>query len=1190
MKEKVEQYAKGEFNRNRPKVAISTDHLHLNIEADSVYQTTLEIRSENDCRMKGMIYDSRYLFKVEPHNFIGKSQTVELTFDAGKWEKGEKINGILYLVTDGGEFRIPYEIEIVAPTVETSMGAVNDMFQFASLAETSWTEAVRIFSSPEFKRTFLSKEPMYARVYESLTHSLSASQAMEEFLIYTHKKRSLSLEVTERKQQLPYHEAAEKHSIAVSRNTWGYLNALVTSDARFLQPIKRYISTEDFVGNKYLLDYMIFPEYIEEGSNVAHLTIENIYQKIEVEVVVSTSKEHHMEPPRLFTNHHMIKVHQHSLIVNYLEYRTGRLGLDSYIEKTLFALRNLVQYCRDESIYRLGILHMNILANNQAMVEEEFRRIDADKDQMVAGVREACYYSYLKALAYKDAASIEQAKLQVRQSFETENEKLFYFWLLIFLNDSETERQGWMYAEIQKLYRQGVHSPILYFEICDMWNHEPLMLRTLGNLELSAIRWGMHHEYLSEDVIHIFVELAGREHGFQPGLFRLLQEIDKRYPKDEAVLRIICGMLIRSGQETQEYHDYFARGVACGFKLIGIYEAYIRSMDMKLYAPIPEAVLRYLVYSNTLTEYELAYVYANLIKNKAVSPLLYSELVPAIENYMEGQIVKGGIHEHLLVIYKEFLKPDNVNPKYAARLTNIVFKRRLLCKNANIKAVIVSHKELEQEQQVPLQDGVAYVDVITDSAVITLVDTKGNRYTSTIPYRLERLVDVNAYLELCRRYHPTDARLLAYIYSRMDHKQLQDAKDVNQARDVLECTAVSYQIRQQALLQIIEYYLENYDSEILEKYLLQVDLEYLEKSHSAEIISGYIMRGMNRKAYEAIKRCGYGDVEIGRLLRLASYIVTDTDILGDEALTSLCVYLYQKGQYNDRTIQYLVFQYKADTKELAKLWETAMVVLGEARELEENILAQMIFADTYLDNAMDIFRSYYEGRHRTMVTKAFLKKMAYMYFIREDWVPDSVFQYLMTEILRGEIQDDISQAAQLWYLSKCIRLSEEETNYVVRTVKRFLNRGIVLPFFKSFLEVMELPQELFLKTYLVYKGEEQQEVIVNYSVGTSELQTLDFRPCRMEERIPGYYVREFVVFHGEQLLYHFGNEYMGAVTLVESDSIRSDAYNQDEQTSRFERLNQMLISQEMRDADKLTEEMEEYMKYSHVFEEVLKIL
>ena len=125
---------------------------------------------------------------------------------------------------------------------------------------------------------------------------------------------------------------------------------------------------------------------------------------------------------------------------------------------------------------------------------------------------------------------------------------------------------------------------------------------------------------------------------------------------------------------------------------------------------------------------------------------------------------------------------------------------------------------------------------------------------------------------------------------------------------------------------------------------------------------------------------------------------------------------------------------------------------------------------------------------------------------------------------------------------------------------------------------------------MVYKGDERQNVVVNYSVGTSELQTLDFKPCRMEERIPGYYVQEFIVFHGEQLLYHFGEEYTGPVTLIESDSIRSDAYNQDNPESRFERLNQMLIRQEMRDSVTLTEAMEEYMKNSHVFEELMRIL
>jgi len=416
------------------------------------------------------------------------------------------------------------------------------------------------------------------------------------------------------------------------------------------------------------------------------------------------------------------------------------------------------------------------------------------------------------------------------------------------------------------------------------------------------------------------------------------------------------------------------------------------------------------------------------------------------------------------------------------------------------------------------------------------------------------------------------------------------AKDVNEARDVMECKALSYELRQQALLQIIEYYMTNYDGDILEKYLLQVDLKYLDKLHSAEIISGYIMRNMNRKAYEVIKLFGYQGVELPRLLRLASFVVTDTDIIGDEALTALCIYLYQKGQYNDRIISYLVFHYKSCTKELSRLWETAIVVLGEARELEENLLAQLIFADARLDNEVDIFTTYYNGRHRGMVTKAYLKRMAYKSFILEEWVSDRMYEYLLLEMKQGEIQDDICSCAILQHYAKLARLHEDEQAVVAKLVKQFLNRGIVLPFFKHFVEYVELPQEVFLKTYLVYKGEERQDVIVNYSVGTSELQTLDFKPCRMEERIPGYYVQEFVVFHGEQLLYHFSEEYQGHVEMIESDSIRNDVYLQDRPSSRFERLNQMLIDQELRDDESLTEEMERYMKNQHVFEEIMRMV
>ena len=92
------------------------------------------------------------------------------------------------------------------------------------------------------------------------------------------------------------------------------------------------------------------------------------------------------------------------------------------------------------------------------------------------------------------------------------------------------------------------------------------------------------------------------------------------------------------------------------------------------------------------------------------------------------------------------------------------------------------------------------------------------------------------------------------------------------------------------------------------------------------------------------------------------------------------------------------------------------------------------------------------------------------------------------------------------------------------------------------------------------------------------------------EELCFYIYNNVALLNPEQLLYHFAEKYTGKVTLIESDSIRSDAYSQDAPESRFERLNQMLIHQEMRDAEALTASMEEYMKYSHVFEEVMRIL
>ena len=72
-----------------------------------------------------------------------------------------------------------------------------------------------------------------------------------------------------------------------------------------------------------------------------------------------------------------------------------------------------------------------------------------------------------------------------------------------------TEDKWVLYEDIQKLFNSGVNSPVIYFEICDMFNKQPLMMKKIAPLEIAALRWGMRNEFVSEDVIVEFVKTEG---------------------------------------------------------------------------------------------------------------------------------------------------------------------------------------------------------------------------------------------------------------------------------------------------------------------------------------------------------------------------------------------------------------------------------------------------------------------------------------------------------------------------------------------------------------------------------------------------------------------------------------------------------------------------------------------------------
>lgn len=1188
MKSKVEQYAKGDFFVEYPKVKLSQSYLQLKIESGSIYTGRIEVTSENDIPMKMMVYDDAYFLCFKEHSLIGRKGEITYTFDASGKRRGSIFEGTIHVIGNGAEWDIPYNIEVVAPFIDVNGAALEDLMKFCALAEEDWNRALQIFHSDEFPRTLLSNHEDYIEAYHSLKDSLNRNQALEEFLVYIHKKRALTLQVEHNRFQFHFPKMCESHQVILHKNTWGYCRMKVYSDAKFITVHQSEICSMDFSDDTCILSYTLDPGQLDENETATgHIILENTYQKIILDILIQKPKE--VSRVLIHKNHDrkLKKMELAALIHNYLDYRIGMLTLPVFIKRTREVLGNLITFEPETGIYKLGLLHMSILAGKEEEARQEIRRMEADMDKALEGPREHCYYLYLKALLSKDTRQIVAACEEIERALTKEEDKLFYFWLLIYLDERYQKDKQWLFAQIEGLFMGGYQSPVLALEICDLINAEPLLLKKLSAVELAAVRFGLKNHYLSKEAEEEFLQLASREKDFQTQIFSLLCNVyDLRKKPD--IIRIICKMLIRGNKIEHRYHAYYLEGIKCGYKIVGIQENYLRSMDRSRYDLIPNSVLRYFNYKGLLSDKEYAYLYANIIVNKRQYLGQYEDYLPNMEAFMEGQIIKGAMSDDLSILYSEFLKPLSVRPDYAASLVNVIFKRKLTVANDNITAVIVSHRELKDEVIVPVVNRTAYVDMITESAVVSLVDRERNRYISTIPYKLQKLVDEAAYMDLLEQYAADDYRYALYRYDEAEAYDATDAREVNIARDLLSFEEISRETKQQAIFGIVRYYHEHLDPDILKSYLDRVDLDYVLPEQAVELINYLLECEFYDKAYEAVKRFGYQGVSAEYLMRLVETMHKFSQYAKDECLISAAVHLYQMGQETPEILGYLVDYYQSGLKDMLKLWKRAASRLTRLDLLEENIICEMLYTEQWNKDVFKVFTEYVNKKRRGMVVKAFFKRAAFAYLVEDMEVPDSFFEMLYRQMMAEDLKDDMLFAAMLLFFSRKARLEEEEAAWVKQNTEYFLKRGILFPFFRGLKKYVKLPKDLFLMTYVVTKDKAGRQISFRYAIQSGIEKPDCNKKARMLEVLPGYYMKEFVLFHGENLLYQMQEENAKHTFVYESEGMKAKGETE-EYENRFEMLNSMLLNQEIGENQLLIDKIDKYLKLSAVVEENLEL-
>jgi hypothetical protein len=98
----------------------------------------------------------------------------------------------------------------------------------------------------------------------------------------------------------------------------------------------------------------------------------------------------------------------------------------------------------------------------------------------------------------------------------------------------------------------------------------------------------------------------------------------------------------------------------------------------------------------------------------------------------------------------------------------------------------------------------------------------------------------------------------------------------------------------------------------------------------------------------------------------------------------------------------------------------------------------------------------------------------------------------------------------------------------------------------------------------------------------------------VEEDMPdvydGIFVKAFVMFFGEMIQYYISEEYASQVEVTQSNRLTNNDVYSEKDESRYNLLNQMLISATLQDDQNLYHSMKQYAGYDEVTRKAFTIL
>ena len=1180
MRKRIKQLARGKFEYAKPELVLSDEEVKFTVIEGEEHEGSFSFESQNSIKLRGIAYSNNPRMEVLTPQFEGEQVRIRFKFNSFGLSEGLTEKGDFVIVLNQNVISLSFCASISKRYAETSIGVVKNLYDFSCLAKANWEEAYQLFYSQSFSNVIKPNEVKESMIYRGIVSSKPSNQNLEEFLIGIRKKDKISLRVEKNHYTYVDVKNTIKEVIEIKKDNWGYVEVIASTDADFIRLPKTKIHTEDFIGSTYPFDFFIEAELLHAGKNYARVEFATVYETLSVEIVVESEKN----ADKLREEAKEKKECLAGIMELYQAYRLKRIVTGVWANETITILDHLRAIDDEDPMYRLMKAQCLIINRQRQEAEwllDEFKRECADRKSPLWG-----YYLYLMTLMEREPSYVDKMTREIEAIFHENPDSVMLFWILTFLQEQYIGNSALKLKAIEYWVMKGCSSPYLYLEAYYLIWQDPYLLTKLGAFEIRVLRWAVRRRAITKDIAIQIFQIMETYKDFSPVLYDLLCAAYEANPKPEYV-GVICSYLIKSQQYDTKYHHWYEKGIELELRITSLYEAYLLSMDERKVDEVPRIIQMYFQYESGLPYKKMAVLYNNIIASKKSNPEVYLKYQRTMSKFAMEQILAGHMDDNLAVVYDDMLDLGLINKDMARALAYLMFTHKIVVFDKRIVRAIIYQRQMKDPQIVPIVENTAYFQLYSKEYVIVFEDEKGRRYSGSISYQMQSLMDAQKYLEKCMELTPMQ---LPYIVSYFDTRQNYltfSKEDKEHFKPLMFSEAINVEYKAKLLPEILRFYQINAFDAMIEEYLLKADYSKLDDSTRKFAIELCVENRLFDFAYDKIMEYGIDQIGSAYKVTLASYMIEQMEYEEDEFLMNLVITAFRAKKYNDKMITYLCMHYNGPTQDMLNIWFAARNFDIDRFDISERILVQMMYADDMVLDGMPVFAYFYEAGGKEFVTLAYISDCAHRYFVENLKIDDDIFDLIEARYIYNLELNDACKLALLKRYADLGKVSERQFAIEDELLAEYTRRNMLFAFYKRLAPELVLKYHLYDKVFLEYRTSPHSHVVLHFS---RDEDGDTFLTEDMLDVYDGIFVKTFVMFFGEAIQYYISEEHGNEVEVTESNRIvNNDVYNKNDE-SRYNLLNQMLISNTLQEDDELYQTMKQYAVFNEVTQKVFKLL